>query len=179
MMNIFLIGYRCVGKTTVGKSIARMMGRSFVDSDMLIVQESGQSIQKIVDKEGWNAFRSMERSTLKKICKKDRQVIATGGGMVLNADNAEEMKKSGTIIWLRATTLTILERILQDENTGNLRPALTDKGLKEEIEETLLERNPYYENASDFFINTNGIGVAEISKTIIQKIKEMGVENVF
>ena len=60
-MNIFLIGYRCVGKTTVGKSTARMMGRSFVDSDMLIVQESGQSIQKIVDTEGWNVFRFMER----------------------------------------------------------------------------------------------------------------------
>jgi|TARA_B100001971_G_C18141442_1_gene510592 shikimate kinase len=178
-MNIFLIGYRCVGKTTVGKSIARMMGRSFVDSDMLIVQESGQSIQKIVDTEGWNVFRSMERSMLKKICKKDHQVVATGGGMVLNTDNVEEMKKSGTIVWLRATTLTILERILQDENTGNLRPALTDKGLKEEIEETLLERNSYYENASDFFMNTNGIGVAEISKILIHKIKDIGMKNVF
>ncbi|MDP6394456.1 MAG: shikimate kinase [Desulfobacterales bacterium] len=178
-MNIFLIGYRCVGKTTVGKSIARMMGRSFVDSDMLIVQESGQSIQKIVDTEGWNVFRSMERSMLKKICKKDHQVVATGGGMVLNTDNVDEMKKSGTIVWLRATTLTILERILQDENTGNLRPALTDKGLKEEIEETLLERNSYYENASDFFMNTNGIGVAEISKILIHKIKDIGMKNVF
>ncbi len=178
-MNIFLIGYRCVGKTTVGKSIARMMGRSFVDSDMLIVQESGQSIQKIVDTEGWNVFRSMERLMLKKICKKDHQVVATGGGMVLNTDNVEEMKKSGTIVWLRATTLTILERILQDENTGNLRPALTDKGLKEEIEETLLERNSYYENASDFFMNTNGIGVAEISKILIHKIKDIGMKNVF
>ncbi len=178
-MNIFLIGYRCVGKTTVGKSTARMMGRSFVDSDMLIVQESGQSIQKIVDTEGWNVFRSMERSMLKKICKKDHQVVATGGGMVLNTDNVEEMKKSGTIVWLRATTLTILERILQDENTGNLRPALTDKGLKEEIEETLLERNSYYENASDFFMNTNGIGVAEISKILIHKIKDIGMKNVF
>jgi shikimate kinase len=178
-MNIFLIGYRCVGKTTVGKSIARMMGRSFVDSDMLIVQESGQSIQKIVDAEGWNVFRFMERSMLKKICKKDHQVVATGGGMVLNTDNVEEMKKSGTIVWLRATTLTILERILQDENTGNLRPALTDKGLKEEIEETLLERNSYYENASDFFMNTNGIGVAEISKILIHKIKDIGMKNVF
>ena len=178
-MNIFLIGYRCVGKTTVGKSIARMMGRSFVDSDMLIVQESGQSIQKIVDTEGWNVFRSMERLMLKKICKKDHQVVATGGGMVLNTDNVEEMKKSGTIVWLRATTLTILERILQDENTGNLRPALTDKGLKEEIEETLLERNSYYENASDFFMNTNGIGVAESSKILIHKIKDIGMKNVF
>ena len=161
------------------KSIARMMGRSFVDSDMLIVQESGQSIQKIVDTEGWNVFRSMERSMLKKICKKDHQVVATGGGMVLNTDNVDEMKKSGTIVWLRATTLTILERILQDENTGNLRPALTDKGLKEEIEETLLERNSYYENASDFFMNTNGIGVAEISKILIHKIKDIGMKNVF
>jgi len=177
-MNIFLIGYRCVGKTTVGQSIARMMSRPFVDSDMLIVQESGQSIQKIVDAKGWDAFRLMERSTLKKICKKDRQVVATGGGVVLDTGNVEEMKKTGIIVWLRATTLTIAERILQDENTENMRPALTGKGLKEEIEETILERNPYYENASHFFMNTNGIGVAEISKTLIHKIKDTGMEDV-
>jgi len=178
-MNVFLIGYRCVGKTTVGKSIARMTGRSFIDSDKLIVQESEKSIQKIVDTEGWDAFRAMERSMLKKICKKDRQVVATGGGVVLNTDNVKEMKRSGVIVWLRATAPTILERILQDENRGNLRPALTDKGLKDEIEETLLERRPFYENAGHFFVNTDRIGVTEISNTLIRKIKDTGIKNIF
>ncbi|MFQ5485456.1 MAG: shikimate kinase [Desulfobacterales bacterium] len=178
-MNIFLIGYRCAGKTTVGKSIARITGRPFVDSDMLIVQKSGKSIQKIVDKEGWDLFRKMEQSTLKKICKKDRQVVATGGGVALNANNVEEMKKSGVIVWLRATAPTILKRILQDENTENFRPALTDKTLKEEIEETILKRRYYYEKASLFFINTDRIEVDEISNTVIQKIKEQGIKNIF
>jgi len=178
-MNVFLIGYRCVGKTTVGKSIARMTGRTFVDSDMLIVEESGKSIQKIVDTEGWDLFREMEQSMLKKICNKDRQVVATGGGVVLNTNNVEEMKKSGVIIWLRATAPTILERLLQDENTENFRPALTDKALKEEIEETLLKRSFYYEKASLFFVNTDRIEVDEISNTVIQKIKKTGIKNIF
>ncbi|UCE53546.1 MAG: shikimate kinase [Desulfobacterales bacterium] len=172
-MNIFLIGYRCTGKTTVGQSIALMTGRPFVDSDTLVIEASGQSIKKIIDTEGWAAFRCKERSVMRRICSKDRQVVATGGGIVLCADNVEAMKNTGIIIWLRAAAQTIEQRILRDQNTGDLRPALTNKGLVAEIEEMLLKRSPYYESASNFFIHTDGIPVAEITQTIMHKIKDM------
>jgi shikimate kinase len=174
-MNIFLIGYRCSGKTTVGKSIALMTERPFVDSDTLVIKASGRSISEIIDTEGWEAFRRRERSVMKRICLKDRQVVATGGGVVLFTDNVEAMKNTGIIIWLRATVQTIKERILRDENTGDLRPALTNKGLVGEIEDTLLKRSPYYESASNFFIHTDGISVAEITQTIMRKIKHMDI----
>ena len=171
-MNLFLIGYRCTGKTTIGKSIAIIIDWSFVDSDILVIKECGKSIKDIIDTEGWEAFRRMERSTLKQICTKDRQVVATGGGVVLDADNIKAMKTSGMIIWLGATAETIQKRMLQDKNTGNFRPALTDKGRMEEIENMLLKRNPYYESAGDFSIHTDDVPVNEITEIIIQRIKD-------
>lgn len=171
-MNLFLIGYRCTGKTTIGKSIAMTIDWSFVDSDILVIKECGKSIKDIVGTEGWKAFRRMERSTLKQICTKDRQVVATGGGVVLDKANIKAMKTSGMVIWLGATAETIQKRMLQDKNSGNFRPALTDKGRMEEIEDMLLKRNPYYESASDFSIHTDDVPVSEITQIIIEKLNE-------
>ena len=169
-MNLFLIGYRCSGKTTVGKSIARAIDWPLVDSDLLVTQKKGKSIKEIIDTEGWEAFRRTERSVLKQICTKDRQVVATGGGIVLDAENIRAMKASGTVVWLDASAVTIQKRMLQDKNTENFRPALTDKGRMEEIEDMLLKRNPYYESASDFCIHTDHVPVKEIAQKIIKKL---------
>jgi len=169
-MNLFLIGYRCSGKTTIGKSIAMTIDWPFVDSDLLVIKESGKSIKDIIDTEGWDAFRHMERSALKQICTDDRQVVATGGGVVLDEANIQAMKTSGMVVWLDATAETIQKRMLQDKNTGNFRPALTDKGRIEEIEGMLLKRNPYYDSASDFYIGTDDVPVSEITKRIIKKL---------
>jgi shikimate kinase len=171
-MNLFMIGYRCTGKTTIGKSIAAAIDWPFVDADTLLVRECGKPIKEIVDTEGWEAFRRMERSTLKQICTKDRQIVATGGGVVLDKANIKAMKTSGMVIWLSATSETIQKRMLQDKNTGNFRPALTEKGHMQEIEDMLLKRNPYYESASDFSIQTDDEPVSEITQTIIEKLNE-------
>ena len=170
-MNLFLIGYRCTGKTTIGKSVAETIAWSFVDADTMLVGECGKQIKDIVDTEGWQAFRRRERSMLKQICMKKRQVVATGGGVVLDADNVRAMHASGIIVGLGATADTIRKRMLQDITTATFRPALTDRGLVEEIEDMLSKRNPCYESASDFFIHTDGIPVVDITQTIIQKIK--------
>ena len=92
-MNLFLIGYRCSGKTTVGKSIAMTIDWSFVDSDLRVIKESGKRIKDIVDIEGWDAFRRMERSAIKQICADDRQVVATGGDAALIARGLPEIDR--------------------------------------------------------------------------------------
>ena len=170
-MNLFLIGYRCTGKTTVGKAIAVSIGRVFVDADILLVNNNGKSIKDIIDSEGWDAFRRMEQATLKQICAADRQVVATGGGVVLDPENVKMMKANGRIVWLDASAATIRKRMSEDKTTGNFRPALTGKGPIQEIEAMLLKRNPYYQDACDFFINTDGIAVAEITMKIIRKLQ--------
>jgi shikimate kinase len=171
-MNLFLIGYRCSGKTTIGKSIATAMGWSFVDSDIRVTKACGKSVEAIIDTEGWNAFRRMEHSTIKQICTNDRQVVATGGGVVLDADNVKAMKTRGMLVWLGASAGTIRKRMLADKNSGHFRPALTERGRIEEIEGMLLQRNHYYESASDFFIQTDGLTPAEITRKIIERIGE-------
>ena len=172
-MNLFLTGYRCSGKTTIGKSLARAIDWSFVDSDVLVIKESGKSIQDIIDTEGWEAFRRMERSVLKQICATDRQVVATGGGVVLDDANVKAMQASGMVIWLDAGAETIQKRMLRDKNTENFRPALTDRGRMEEIEDMLLQRKPYYESASDFTIQTDHVSIDEITQRIIEKLNEI------
>jgi shikimate kinase len=169
-MNLFLIGYRCSGKTTIGLAIAAEMHWPFVDSDLRLINDSGKQINDIIDTEGWDAFRRMERSILKQICSKDRQVVATGGGVVLDDDNIKAMKTSGMIVWLEASAETIQQRMLQDKNTEKFRPALTDKGRMEEIEDMLLKRNPLYESASDFCVHADNVPVHEITAKIIQKL---------
>jgi shikimate kinase len=171
-MNLFLIGYRCSGKTTIGKSIAKTIDWSFVDSDLLVTQKNGKSIKDIIDTEGWDAFRRMECATLKQICTKDRQVVATGGGVILDADNIKAMRTSGTVVWLNANVATVQKRMRQDKNTEDLRPALTDRGQIGEIEDMLLQRKPYYESASDFSIETDDVQINEITAKIIQRIKD-------
>ena len=171
-MNLFLTGYRCSGKTTIGKSIASTIDWFFVDSDVLVIKESGKSIQDIIDTEGWDAFRRMERSALKQICENDRQVVATGGGVVLDEANIKAMQASGMVIWLDAGAETIQKRMLQDKSTENFRPALTDKGRMAEIEHMLLQRRPYYESTSDFTIQTDDVSINEITAKIVQKIKD-------
>jgi len=170
-MNLFLIGYRCTGKTTIAQFIAETLDWSFVDADTMLIGECGKNIEDIVNIEGWEAFRCRERETLRQICTKNRQVVATGGGVVLNADNISVMRASGIIIGLGASAETIRQRMLQDEKTRAFRPALTDKGSLAEIEDLLSERSPYYKSASDFFIHTDGISPVEIAQTILKKIK--------
>jgi shikimate kinase len=170
-MNLFLIGYRCTGKTTNGKSVAATINWSFVDTDNLLVEECGKQIKDIVNTEGWQTFRRRERAMLRQICTKKRQVVATGGGVVLDADNVRTMHASGIVVGLGATAETIRMRMLQDINTANFRPALTSKGLIDEIKDVLSQRNPCYEGVSDFFIHTDGVPVVEITQMIIQKIR--------
>jgi shikimate kinase len=171
-MNLFLIGYRCSGKTTIGQAIAMEIDWPFVDSDLRLIKNSGKQINAIIDTEGWDAFRRMERSTLKQICSKDRQVVATGGGVVLDDDNTKAMKTNGTVFWLKASAETIQKRMLQDKNTENFRPALTDRGRIEEIEDMLLKRNPLYESASDFYVHTDDVPVNEIKRRIIENLNK-------
>lgn len=170
MINLFLIGYRCSGKTTVGKSIAKNLGWAFVDADAMLTTACGRSIKDIIDTDGWASFRRMEHLTLKQLCAKERQVVATGGGVVLEAANIEAMKTSGQVFWLKASAATIRSRMLADTNTDHLRPALTEKGTLAEIEDLLTERRPHYERASDFFVQTDEMMIDEIAQTIIGKL---------
>ncbi len=172
-MNIFLIGYRCTGKTTVGRSLAKRLERLFFDTDLELVKEQGIKISEIVNKKGWAAFRDIEKRVIQCVCERDNQVVATGGGAVLDEENVKRMKERGLLVWLRADIKTIEKRIIKDNTTQDFRPALTSKGSVDEIREMLLARNPFYERAMDFFVDTDFMDIEAVSDTIIQNLKKI------
>jgi len=169
-VNIILIGYRCSGKTSVGKGLARELGWGFVDTDDWLVSNDGRSVRNIVDDEGWEGFRRMEREVIQEVCGRDNTVIATGGGAVLNPENVAAMHKSGHVVWLKVSPEIVRQRMARDENTDDLRPSLTSKGLYDEIVGVLKERAPLYEQAMDVSIDTDGKSIEEIVDVIIQEI---------
>jgi shikimate kinase len=170
-MNIYLIGYRCSGKTKAGKLIAGILNQQFIDTDLKVIEEEGMSISEIVDKKGWDFFRKKETSVLKKVCEHEKQVIATGGGIVLNKENIVNMKKNGTIVWLKVTFATVKKRIMLDSKTNDFRPSLTSKELDEEIKETLSLRKSYYEKAMDFSIDTDNLDIDGVCKAVIKNLR--------
>jgi shikimate kinase len=170
-MNIFLIGYRGSGKTSAGGSLSDIIGWPFIDTDFQLVKELGMNISEIVDKKGWDFFRKKETSVLKKVCEHEKQVIATGGGIVLNKENIVNMKKNGTIVWLKVTFATVKKRIMLDSKTNDFRPSLTSKELDEEIKETLSLRKSYYEKAMDFSIDTDNLDIDGVCKAVIKNLR--------
>ncbi|OQX26239.1 MAG: hypothetical protein BWK80_11555 [Desulfobacteraceae bacterium IS3] len=169
-MNIFLIGYRCTGKTSAGKALAEKLGQTFADSDSEIVKEQGMSVAEMVSAQGWDFFREKEQLVIRRLCAGDRQVLATGGGVILNPENVKNMRQSGIVVWLKALPETIKQRILNDEATSHLRPSLTAKGLTEEIEDVLSIRTPLYEGAMNFSVDTDQAGIDEICRIIIARV---------
>ena len=166
-MNLFLIGYRCTGKTTVGKAMANRFGWPFVDTDQRIVDMSGSSIVRMVDEKGWPYFREQERQALKTLSADDLQVVATGGGIILDERNISIMKQSGRIVWLTASEKTILTRMLGDSATSESRPSLTDQGRLAEITSVLSDRTPLYEKAAELVIDTDQEKIVDICDRII------------
>jgi shikimate kinase len=174
-MNIFLIGYRATGKSTVGEKLAGRLNRPFVDADDKLAAACAMSIHACVARHGWDYFRRMEKTLLKQICRRDRQVVATGGGVVLDHENVAEMKKSGVLIWLKAEPETIKDRLLQDGKTGEFRPAFTPGGVIREVEEILRLRNPLYEAAMDFSVITDRTGYVQICDMIMNKLSNFTI----
>jgi shikimate kinase len=140
--NIYLIGPRASGKTTLGEQLAKALSRPFVDLDVLFVERFGETIAEMVTRDGWDAFRRAEALNLSEVAATPGQVVATGGGIVLMPENREILKK-GLIFYLQADPETLAQRLIADLKPEQ-RPKLTELGFKEEIIVTLAEREPLY-----------------------------------
>jgi shikimate kinase len=168
-MNVVLIGYRCSGKTEVGQSLAEKMNRPFLDTDGLIEQRSGSTIEAMVATRGWDDFRDCERLVVAEVSQRSPLVIATGGGVVLDGDNVRNLKRKGWLVWLKAPARVLRERMGRDRRQVKGRPSLTDAGPLDEIEAVLKLREPFYEKASDWAVETGGLGIAQVTSLILDE----------
>ena len=171
MNNLYLIGYRCTGKTSTGKTLAAKFGRPFVDSDRLIADEIGCSIADFIAANGWAAFREKERNVIARLSEMRRQVVAAGGGAVIAAENVRRMRSSGKVIWLQASPHTIRRRMQADAGTAANRPPLTGQGSLEEISAVLNERKPLYAGAAHHLIDTDDLNIDEVVEMIVAVIE--------
>ena len=154
-MKIFLIGYRCTGKTTIGKILADRLNLDFFDTDLIVEQVSGLNISQIVEKYGWKKFRRLEKDILFNTKNNEDAVIATGGGIIIDPENQDFIKKNGFCVWLDADLKTILHRLNNDNKTCLSRPSLTNKDLLKETEELISLRNPLYEQTANIRIDVS------------------------
>ena len=141
--NVYLIGPRASGKTSLGRALAKRLKRSFVDLDALAVAKAGESIAQLVAREGWPAFRKLESGILAEVAESRDLVAATGGGVILDAANRERMRSTGVVVLLWATPEVLLAR-LESERLADQRPALTELSWEEEMRQTLAQREPLY-----------------------------------
>ena len=168
VMNIVLCGMMGVGKSSIADRIAQLTGRGWIDTDVVISTCRG-SISKIFEMYGEVYFRSLETELVKELSEEDGLVISTGGGLVLNPENVELLKKKGKIFFLRASLKTLLTRVRADE----MRPLLkdTDK-TAEKLSELLRVRSPVYEKVADYMIDTDDMSIDETAAKIIDLAKK-------
>ena len=174
-MNLVLTGYRCTGKTTIGEILAEKLGWPLVDTDTLVQERAGRSIQEIVAAGGWEDFRRRERETIADVAARDSRVISAGGGAVLDEENAKALRARGRVVLLTAAPETIWERMKADPKTAAERPNLTDLGGIAEIKNLLAERRPKYLAACHYEIQTDRFSPEETAGRILAWIKVNGV----
>ncbi len=164
---IILIGYRCTGKTSIGQRLARRLELPFLDTDLLVEKAVGKTIREMVAERGWAFFRTQERAAVKSLASLDACVVATGGGAVMDAENAAVLKE-GVVVWLQADAGTIRERMEADFATGERRPPLGDGDLRKEIADTLALRTPVYQRLADCEVDTGKMDIRESVEKIVR-----------
>jgi shikimate kinase len=158
--NIYLVGLMGSGKTTIGRSLAKRLAVDFVDSDKEIEARTGVSIPTIFEIEGEDGFRKREAQVIADIAAAGGKIVATGGGVVLRAENRANLKASGFTVYLNVPPQTLWERTRHDRNRPLLRVA--DPLLK--LQELHEQRDGFYREVADLVID----GGRSNAQTILQ-----------
>jgi shikimate kinase len=165
--NIILVGAMGVGKSTIGKHLAKKLSLAFYDSDQEIVSNTGVDISTIFEYEGEAGFRKREENIINDLCKMDNIVLATGGGAILSSKTRELITETGLVFYLKASVETILNRAKNESS----RPLLKTTDKRKTITELLEQRSPLYKSVAHHTINTDRHTVNWSAEKIINIIQ--------
>jgi shikimate kinase len=166
-MNVVLVGYRGTGKSCVGKQLANELSLNLVCLDAEIEQKAGKEIPQIVEDAGWPGFRDLEEEIVCTFAARDGQVIDCGGGVIERETNFDVLRAAGPVVWLKAATKTIVQRIQGDDQ----RPSLTGtKSFTDEVAEVLQRRTPMYQRMAHFEVVTDERTVPEVVAEIRRRL---------
>jgi shikimate kinase / 3-dehydroquinate synthase len=164
--NIILVGMMGSGKTTVGRLLARQLGKTFIDSDEEILKRTGVSIQHIFDVEGELGFRQREASIVQELLQRDELVLATGGGAILDSHNRNMMRENGTVVYLKSGVHDLWQRTRHDRN----RPLLQTADPRAKLHELFAQRNPLYTETADIVMHTGKQSVQVLLSALQRKL---------
>jgi shikimate kinase len=167
--SIALIGFMGVGKTAVGKVLAKRLNKEFVELDYLIEQKARKPIPEIFEQDGEVAFRELEIEVTREVSQGKNQIIACGGGLVLNKINIDRLKRDSIIVYLTASPGVILKRV---SNGDEERPLLKVANQAQTIQASLRFRKPFYERAADIKVDTSGVDIDSVAGEIIRQVKQ-------
>lgn len=167
--NIILVGMMGAGKTTVGKLLAKQLGKIFIDSDEEIQRRTGVTIPHIFDVEGEAGFRVRESSVIQELLKQDNIILATGGGAILSPQNRPLMKQNGVVVYLKSSVHDLWQRTRHDHN----RPLLQTNNPRAKLQELHDQRDPLYAEAADIIIHTGKQSVQILLERLQNKLEEL------
>lgn len=168
LMNLYLIGYRGSGKTTVGRLVADEMGWPFVDTDAEIEKSAGQPIREIFTQHGEEEFRRLESLAIDKASELKGTIVSLGGGACQRKSNREALAGSGKSVWLTGDAETLWQRISLDFGSDAQRPNLTGLEGLEEVKQLLEQRHENYDACADYRIDTRELPVQQVASQIVQ-----------
>lgn len=171
MRNIVIIGMSGVGKNEVGKELAQQLHWNFLDTDQIIVEQKGISIDEIFQKYGEEYFREWESKVVSDVSKENNTIISTGGGVVLKEENIEKLRQNGYIFLLMGKIDTIVENL---HNSTMKKPLFKDSlDLKEKVNSLFKSREHLYLISSDCIVNIDDKSLDEIIKEIIIEYEKL------
>lgn len=154
-----------VGKSAIGKRLARRLGRPFLDTDHMIEQQQGVAISEIFERAGEAEFRRIERDLVAALADEEAAVIATGGGTFVDEDNRRRLSEMGVVVCLMTKFETIMERV-----TRNTRRPLAQGDARERLEALYEQRKPAYGRA-DILVETDGLSVDQSASRVLNMIQ--------
>lgn len=169
IVNLALIGFMGTGKSSVGRCVAEQLHFEFLDTDELIETRAGKTITEIFAQNGEPAFRELEHQLVEQLALRHRTVISTGGGLPVQPDNLESLKRHALVVCLWASPEKILERVRDQAH----RPLLQNPNPLEKIQTLLAAREEFYKRA-DVLVNSEFRSVREVAQQVIHHFRAVG-----